>query len=74
MFPDISYFINKTYKGDTINSCYDLSLLLLNEKYIVTVSGEPFGAPNNMRFSYATSEEIINQTLIGLRELLALVK
>tara|TARA_B100001142_G_scaffold96284_2_gene98116 strand:- start:1968 stop:3152 length:1185 start_codon:yes stop_codon:yes gene_type:complete len=74
VFPDISYFINKTYKGDTINSCYDLSLLLLNEKYIVTVSGEPFGAPNNMRFSYATSEEIINQTLIGLRELLALVK
>ena len=67
VFPDISYFINKTYKGDTINSCYDLSLLL-------TVSGEPFGAPNNMRFSYATSEEIINQTLIGLRELLALVK
>ena len=74
VFPDISYFINKTYNGDTINSCYDLSLLLLNEKYIVTVSGEPFGAPNNMRFSYATSEEIINQTLIGLRELLALVK
>ena len=74
VFPDISYFLNKTYNGHTINSCYDLSLLLLNEKYIVTVSGEPFGAPNNMRFSYATSEQIINQMLIGLREFLALVK
>jgi len=74
VFPDISYFLNKTYNGNKINSCYDLSLLLLNEKYIVTVSGEPFGAPNNIRFSYATSEEIINQMLIGLREFLALVK
>ena len=74
VFPDISYFLNKTYNGYKINSCYDLSLLLLNEKYIVTVSGEPFGAPNNMRFSYATSEEIINQMLIGLREFLTLVK
>jgi len=74
VFPDISYFLNKTYKGHTINSCYELSLLLLSEKYIVTVSGEPFGAPNNMRFSYATSEEIINQMLIGLREFLTLVK
>ena len=73
-FPNISYFLNKTYNGQIINNCTDLSLLLLNEKYIVTVSGEPFGAPNNIRFSYATSENIINQMLTGLREFLALVK
>ncbi len=74
VFPDISYFLNKTYHGNTINSCNDLSLLLLNEKHIVTVSGDAFGAPNNIRFSYATSEDIINQMLIGLREFLTLLK
>ena len=74
VFPDISYFLNKTYNGNTINSCNDLSLLLLNEKHIVTVSGDAFGAPNNIRFSYATSEDIINQMLIGLKEFLTLVK
>ena len=74
VFPDISYFLNKTYNGNTINSCNDLSLLLLNEKHIVTVSGDAFGAPNNIRFSYATSEDIINQMLIGLREFLTLLK
>ncbi len=74
VFPDISYFLNKSYKGNKINNCDDLSLLLLNDKYIVTVSGDAFGAPNNIRFSYATSEDIINQMLIGLKEFLALVK
>ncbi len=74
VFPDISYFLNKTYNGNTINSCNDLSLLLLNEKHIVTVSGDAFGAPNNIRFSYATSEDIINQMLIGLKEFLTLLK
>jgi len=74
VFPNIGYFLHKTYNGQKINSCYDLSLLLLKEKYIVTVSGEPFGAPNNIRFSYATSEDIIEQMLIGLKEFLSLIK
>ena len=74
VFPDISYFLNKTYNGNTINSCNDLSLLLLNEKHIVTVSGDSFGSPNNIRFSYATSEEVINKTLAGLRDFFALIK
>ena len=74
VFPDISYFLNKTYNETRIKSASDLSLLLLNEKHIVTVSGDSFGAPNNIRFSYATSEEVINNTLIGLRDFCTLIK
>ena len=74
VFPDISYFLNRTYNETLIKSASDLSLLLLNEKHIVTVSGDSFGAPNNIRFSYATSEEVINNTLIGLRDFCALIK
>ena len=68
VFPNISGIIGKTYKNKLIQSSSDLSLLLLEEKYIVTVSGDAFGAPNNIRFSYATSDEIIKTMLERLTE------
>ena len=68
VFPDISGIIGKTFKNKKIQSSSDLSLLLLEEKYIVTVSGDAFGAPNNIRFSYATSDEIIKTMLKRLAE------
>jgi len=74
VFPDISYFLNKTYKGQLISSANDLSMLLLNEKFIVTVSGDSFGSPNNIRFSYATSDEIIHKMLERLEAVLSLIK
>ena len=74
VFPDISYFLNKTYKGKLISSANDLSMLLLNEKFIVTVSGDSFGSPNNIRFSYATSDEIIHKMLERLEAVLSLIK
>ena len=74
VFPDISYFLNKTYKGQLISSANDLSMLLLNEKFIVTVSGDSFGSPNNIRFSYATSDEIIHKMLDRLEAVLSLIK
>ena len=74
VFPNFSYFLNKSYKGKIINNINDLSMLLLNEKYIVTVSGDSFGSPNNIRFSYATSEDIIHKMLKRLELLLSLVK
>ena len=74
VFPDISYYLNKTYKNKIIKSAYDLSMILLEEQYIVTVSGESFGAPNNIRFSYATSEENIRQLIDRLKSIFHLIK
>ena len=74
VFPNISYFLNKSYKGKIIKTSSELSLLLLSEKHIVTVAGDAFGAPNNIRFSYATSETVINQMLIDLNDFLSLIK
>ena len=74
VFPDISYFLHKTYKGQLISSANDLSMLLLNEKFIVTVSGDSFGSPNNIRFSYATADEIIHKMLERLEAVLSLIK
>ena len=74
VFPDVSHYINKSYKDKVIKSANDLSMILLEEKYIVTVSGESFGAPNNIRFSYATSEDVINKMLDRFKTIFSLVK
>ena len=74
VFPDVSHYINKTFKDKVIKSANDLSMILLEEKYIVTVSGESFGAPNNIRFSYATSEDVIHEMLDRFKTILSLVK
>ena len=74
VFPDISYYLNKKYKGQIISSSSDFSLLLLSETHIVTVAGDAFGSANNIRFSYATSEQIISEMLVRLSDFLALVK
>ena len=74
VFPDISYFLNHTFKGKKIKNSVDLSMILLNEKFIVTVAGDSFGAPNNIRFSYATSENTILTMIDRLDSLFKLIK
>jgi aspartate aminotransferase len=74
VFPDISYYLNKSYKNKIIKSANDLSMLLLEEQYIVTVSGESFGASNNIRFSYATSDEVIHKMIDRFNSIVSLIK
>ena len=73
-FPDISHFLSRSYQNNKIISSLDLSMLLLKEKFVVTVAGDCFGAPNNIRFSYATSKETISKMLDRVKSLLQLIK
>lgn len=70
VFPDVSYFYGKSYNGQVINNCDDLSLYLLDEALVALVTGEAFGAPNCIRISYATSEEILTEAMRRIREAL----
>ena len=64
VFPDFEYYIgSKQENGDTIKTTKDLSLYFLSETGVVTVDGDSFGAPNYIRFSYATSEDIIQKAM-----------
>jgi aspartate aminotransferase len=38
-------------------------MYLLNEAHVAAVSGEPFGAPNCLRISYAASDEILKEAI-----------
>ncbi len=59
IFPDVATYFGKKFGDRAIENANDLSELLLEEGRIAVVSGIPFGAPDHIRLSYATSEEKI---------------
>jgi aspartate aminotransferase len=68
VFPNISYFFGKTLKGHKINNATDLSMFLLEEALVATVTGDAFGNPNCIRISYPASEEQITEALKRIKE------
>lgn len=70
VFPDVSYFFGKTLRGKNINTASDLSLYLLEEAKVATVTGEAFGDPNCIRISYAASETDIREAIRRIKEAL----
>jgi aspartate aminotransferase len=74
VFPNISSFLNKKYKNISIKSSNDLSMLLLEKTFVVTVAGDCFGAPENIRFSYATSDDIITQMIDRIKPIFDSIK
>jgi aspartate aminotransferase len=71
VFPDVSSFFGKTLRGKTVNNADDLSMYLLSEANVATVTGDAFGNPNCIRFSYATSEELLTEALRRIKDVLA---
>ena len=67
-FPDISYYFGKTLRGKKIQTASDLSLYLLEEAHVATVTGEAFGNKNCIRLSYAASEQDLREALRRIKE------
>ncbi len=61
VFPDISALLGKSHQGQILHTAEDFAMQLLLKAHVASVSGEGFGAPRCLRFSYATSEENIRQ-------------
>jgi len=73
-FPDISYFFGKKHENGTIETAEDLCMYLLHDAHVSLVTGAAFGSPNNIRFSYASSEEILREGMRRIKESLAKLK
>ncbi|MFT6638551.1 MAG: aspartate aminotransferase [Flavobacterium sp.] len=71
VFPDVSSFFGKTLKGTKIENATDFSMYLLAEANVATVTGDAFGNPDCIRFSYATSEDLLIEALRRIKEALA---
>lgn len=73
-FPDISYYIGKSYNGTVINKASDLSMFILNEGHVSSVGGDAFGAPNCIRISFAASDDNLKEAVRRIKECLAKLK
>jgi aspartate aminotransferase len=62
-FPDFSGTFGKQWNGKTINGSLDVAEFFLEEAKVALVPGIAFGADNNLRLSFATSMENINEGL-----------
>jgi len=66
-FPDVSEAIQmKGCKDDT-----EFSSLLLNEGEVALVPGSAFGAPGYIRFSFATSMEILEEAVARIKRVMS---
>ena len=63
VFPDISFYFNKTIDGITIKNASDMSMFLLEKAQVATVTGNAFGNPNCIRISYAASKDKISEAI-----------
>ena len=70
-FPDIRFYLGKQYNGKRIETAQDLCIYLLEEHRLALVTGEAFGDPNCIRISYATSDEVLREAMLRLRNGLA---
>jgi aspartate aminotransferase len=57
LFPDISSFFGKSFGETTIKNSDDMSMYLLGDALVATTGGDAFGCPDNIRISYATSDD-----------------
>ena len=74
VFPDMSYYFGKSDGKNTIKDADELSMYILNEALVSTVSGASFGEPNCIRISYAASDKDITEAIARIINLLTRLK
>ncbi len=71
VFPNFSHYFGKTFSGKVINNSVDLADYFLDEAKVASVPGAAFGADEFVRFSFATSMEIIKDGMGRVKKALA---
>lgn len=74
LFPNIVSYFGKTDGHTTINTATDLVLFILDKANVALVTGEAFGDPNCIRFSYAASSETLKIAVARIKSALVDLK
>ena len=69
-FPDFSAYLGRRGNNEILKDTFSISEYILSNTQVVTVPGDGFGAPGYIRFSYATSTEIIKKGLARVQKAL----
>ena len=70
-FADVRGLYGLTHHGRAITSDVEVATWLLEQAHVAAVAGTPFGAPGYMRFSYACSEQDIEDGVAAIRAAIA---
>ena len=68
IFPSISGLLGKIFNGKEMKGSADVAEYLLVDHYVATVPGEAFGAPENLRLSYAASISELEEAVGRIRK------
>jgi len=60
-FPDFSALYGKSFQGQSVTGSVEFCKFILKEAKVALVPGVAFGADNNIRLSFATTQENIRQ-------------
>ncbi len=71
VFPNFSAYFGKSFKGKVIANSVDLADYFLDEAQVASVPGAAFGADAFVRFSFATSMEVIKEGMTRIKKALA---
>jgi aspartate aminotransferase len=74
LFPEVSHYFGKKHGDVVIKDAKDLCMYLLNVGHVAMTPGGAFGAPNYIRLSYATSEDIIREAVSRIKRALEQLK
>lgn len=68
IFPSIKGLLGKSFGGKVMKDSADIAEYLLKDHYVATVPGDAFGAPENLRLSYAASIEELTEAVNRIRK------
>lgn len=74
VFFDVSHYYGKTDGVTTVKDGADLCMYILNKVFVAMVPGSAFGDDNCIRFSYATSEDLLIEAVKRIKKALADLK
>lgn len=74
VFPEVKNYFGKKFNGTLIKNADELSMYLLTEGHVATVSGGAFGDKDCIRISYASSEEKIREAIKRIKDALCRLK
>lgn len=74
LFPDVSSYFGKSDGETVIKDASDLCMYLLHKGHVSLVTGDAFGEPNCLRFSYAAADDKLVEAVKRIRHALSLLK
>jgi aspartate aminotransferase len=74
VMPDISHYLGRSDGETVIRTSDDLALYLLDKALVAVVGGNAFGAPDCIRISYATSDDLITEAVKRIKAALEKLK